>query len=184
MLIGIISTNINFLNSFERGFPQSLQDTDFLREKEEIKENYNSVKMLFRDTKKEVCDECKTKVCDKCAKEKMRHSWSKRSIIEMASRSGISAKTSYFAYAIPLLESHPSIHSIANRITFIEDTFEYRQIANPKNEIQTLLHAHYLLLHSLGVFADYFLLNEDEEFSDKAKIEGKSFTKVWNSFRM
>ena len=169
----------------EEAFPQMRKDSTYLKKKSVIEENYKNIKKqeLFRDKSKEMCDECKNKVCKKCkenfGKEVTKRSWSK-DIISMAREAGISAKSTYFAYALPLTEAHPSLHSINRRINVVDNSVEHNPI-DYKEESQILLQSHYLHLHSLETYSKYFLSEKEEIFS-KLKLAGDSFTAIWEPY--
>lgn len=168
---------------FEQAFPQSLKDLDYLKKKHTAEEKYKSVKELYRDKSKEVCDECKIKICSKCrkrfGKEVIKPFWSK-DIISMAKDAGVSAKSTYFAYALPLTEAHPSLHSIERRINIVENSVEHNPI-DSKEESQILLQSHYLSIHSLETYSSYFSQN-NEEISKKLKSADEYFAAIWKPY--
>lgn len=168
---------------FEDAFPQSLQDSTYLEKKNVIKEIYEKTKVSYRDKSKEICDKCKTGICSKCKKkfgrEVTKNSWSK-DIISMARDAGISAISTYFAYALPLTEAHPSFHSIERRINVVNNSIENNPI-DSKEESQILLQSHYLLIHSLETFSKHFL-SEKDDVSGKLKSTRESFASIWKPY--
>jgi hypothetical protein len=130
-----------------------------------IDEDYRSVKPLFE------VDDCK-----KCGTKRQNHSWSKKSLVEMA-RSAEGLKPLLVdGYYEPLTHSHPSIAALLMRLEEMDDTVGYNSSAQPDESDHALMTAQLIMIILCEQQADFFGLPSVEAL---AKLCQGDWVTMW-----
>jgi hypothetical protein len=118
---------------------------------EDLEEKYQAVRERFL-----------VKHCDHCSKQKLNHTWSGTSLLDMAVKAGHGIRNLTFeAYYIPTEHIHSSVAAIEHRLTTDETgavTFKH-DVQRAEADL-ALQYGHLLLLNVLDLQHDYFKLAE------------------------
>lgn len=118
--------------------------------------------------------------CDECSKKKVNHTWSKMSLLEMATKAGQDIRRLTFeAYYIPLEHTHSSIAAINHRLGTDETgAVTFKPDVQRAEADQALQYGHLLLLNVLDLQYEYFKLDELKALLEKCLV---AYRAIWFS---
>lgn len=131
----------------------------------------------YAEERKAVKDRYMVDDCKKCGTKKLNHTWTKKSLVEIAKEAGfkfVMLESYYFA----MQETHSTWASIERRIKFHEDIqkFEYDDTEKPTERTAALLNAHYLTLHAIEALQNQFRLEAINEMYEQCLTD---FKEIW-----
>ena len=136
----------------------------------EIDSKYEEIKAHYQVP---VCSVCKDPDCKQCRKTKTHHSWSKKSIVEMAQEVGVAQPLIKAGYYQPMMETHPKAVAIVRLISQSKDPSSRRSMDGTPFVI-----GYNLLLALLQVFQLHFKVAEMREPLDEATENFRAAAKL------
>lgn len=144
-------------------YPKSNWPAEEMQKK--IDEEYRSVRPLFE------VDDCK-----KCGTKRQNHSWSRKSLVDMAHSAEGLKPLLVNGYYEPLTHSHPSMAGLLMRLEEVDDTIGYDSSAQPDESDRALSTAQLIMIVLCEQQADFFGLHGVEALAKQCHGE---WVKIW-----
>ncbi len=149
-------------NTIEKTFGPDSVPRD---KKEEVEKEYSIV-----------CEKFMITDCEKCKTKKPNYRWSHLDFVSMAHTDDSLRKFIVSAYYIPMLQLHPSLHSIALRLEATENSITFKHGAQREDADHAFITSHALLLNVLDLQRDHFGLKKLESQLETCI---QDFVEIW-----